>query len=437
MAIRNIKEIINNRGYVINPTDRKIFEEGDLQSFFGFSSNDAIEFIIYDINDNQLPQLNGELVRYISLTTENINDYFLIPEGTIFQRYQLPKEYFIDVERLLSEAGYTNGIFKTQITLLNKRVGSDKQFDKLWIQEISPSRTEVRLLPLNEGIKLNGELQERYNILLNDGDFRDDTIIVLLEFIEKIKPSEISTFIISKYSTKWLDEFISEFKIKDFNVFTTNIYNKFVESCINEFSNRISDIKDINYGKPKPTKPPIQLSKTDIINKCKWILVDIINYYLPQRDVKESTNTIQSFIPSIDEVSQILQREEVDTTVIAKSVELEVKTLQKQNIYEKELTLERLIKTELKDTLIDEKNIPKVLNPIDEVIYVRPEDSFVETIPIKIEYGPIVNTSEPVVFDNKVDEIINQLTKYDRKIGMGNSNQIETSYRDLRPTPIE
>lgn len=437
MAIRNIKEIINNRGYVINPTDRKIFEEGDLQSFFGFSSNDAIEFIIYDINDNQLPQLNGELVRYISLTTENINDYFLIPEGTIFQRYQLPKEYFIDVERLLSEAGYTNGIFKTQITLLNKRVGSDKQFDKLWIQEISPSRTEVRLLPLNEGIKLNGELQERYNILLNDGDFRDDTIIVLLEFIEKIKPSEISTFIISKYGTKWLDEFISEFKIKDFNVFTTNIYNKFVESCINEFSNRISDIKDINYGKPKPTKPPIQLSKTDIINKCKWILVDIINYYLPQRDVKESTNTIQSFIPSIDEVSQILQREEVDTTVIAKSVELEVKTLQKQNIYEKELTLERLIKTELKDTLIDEKNIPKVLNPIDEVIYVRPEDSFVETIPIKIEYGPIVNTSEPVVFDNKVDEIINQLTKYDRKIGMGNSNQIETSYRDLRPTPIE
>ena len=53
MAIRNIKELINNKGYVINPNDRKIFEEEDLQSFFGFSESDAIEFIIYDINNNQ------------------------------------------------------------------------------------------------------------------------------------------------------------------------------------------------------------------------------------------------------------------------------------------------------------------------------------------------------------------------------------------------
>jgi hypothetical protein len=198
MAIRNIKEVINNKGYVINPTDRKIFQDGDLQSFFGFSKTDAIEFIIYDINDNQLPQSNGELVRYIPLSTENINDYFLIPEGTIFQKYQLPKEYFIDVERLLGEAGYTNGIFKTQITLLNKRIGSDSKFDKLWIQEISPSRTEVRLLPLNDGLKLNDELRERFDAFVTDKEFRDDTILYAYEVIEKINPAEISTYLINR-----------------------------------------------------------------------------------------------------------------------------------------------------------------------------------------------------------------------------------------------
>jgi hypothetical protein len=145
MAIQTIKEIINNKGYLIDSKDRQIFENGDLRSFFGLSTNDAIEFIIYDVNNNQLPQSDGKLVRYIPLSTENIRDYLLIADGTIFQRYQLPKEYFVDVERLLREAGYDNGIFKTQITLVNKRIGSDYVTDKLWISEISPSRTEVRL----------------------------------------------------------------------------------------------------------------------------------------------------------------------------------------------------------------------------------------------------------------------------------------------------
>ena len=96
MAIKNIKEIIKNKGYFVEQNDRKIFEEGDLQSFFGFGDKDAIEFIVYDVNDNQLPQADGNLVRYIPMTSQNINDYILIPEGTVFQQYNLPKEYFID-----------------------------------------------------------------------------------------------------------------------------------------------------------------------------------------------------------------------------------------------------------------------------------------------------------------------------------------------------
>ena len=80
------------------------------------------------------------------------SDYFLIAEGTLLQRYKFPSEYFIDAERLLKEAGYTNGIFKTQITLINKRAGSEKTLDKLWISEISPSRTEIRLFPNTKGL---------------------------------------------------------------------------------------------------------------------------------------------------------------------------------------------------------------------------------------------------------------------------------------------
>ena len=347
MAIQNIKEIINNRGYVINPDDRKIFEEGDLQSFFGFSENDAIEFVIYDVNNNQLPQLDGTSVRYIKLTNENINDYFLIPEGTTFQRYQLPKEYFIDIERLMSEAGYTNGIFKTQVTLINKRAGSEKQYDKLWIQEISPSRTEVRLFPLKEGVELSPELKIRFDAFINDREFREDTIAYLFEFIENIKPIEISTFLKSKYSTFWLDNLVNEFKITSFELFVTTIYEKFVQSCLYEFTNRVSDLTNLNYGKYKSTKPPITLSKELVVSICNKILVETINYYLPRQDNRNQTNTIADFSPSVDEVGEILQSKTSDTVYNAKDVEIKFAEITYPVITEKQATLAAAINNEM------------------------------------------------------------------------------------------
>jgi hypothetical protein len=326
MAIRNIKEIINNKGYVIKPEDRKIFEQGDLQSFFGFSRTDAIEFIIYDANDNQLPQLNGELVRYVNLSDENIRDYFLIPEGTLIQQNSLPTEYFIDVERLLNEAGYSNGIFKTQVSLVNKRAGSEKQFDKLWIQEISPSRSEVRLFPLKKGVETNEELQERYNIFVNNGEFREDTLQAAFEIIEKIDPTQISNILKNKYGQEWLNVFIDEFKIADLQKFITEIHTTFVKSATYEFTNRYSSIKNLLYSKPKETSPSISLSKKEIEESIKRILIETVLYYLPERDITEKTTSVEEFDASEDEVGQILQTETEDTQINPTNVETNTTT---------------------------------------------------------------------------------------------------------------
>jgi hypothetical protein len=186
MALQNFKDIINNKAYRIQSKDREIFEKGNLQSFFGFSDKDVIEFIVYDANDNQLPQKDWGIVRYIPMTDENIGDYFLIADGTILQAYNFPNEYFIDIERLLNEAGYENGIFKTQINLLNNRVGSSQKFDKLWISEVSPSRTEIRVFPLKRKETEGTDLFERFNIFVKDGEFREDTINSALSIIEKV-----------------------------------------------------------------------------------------------------------------------------------------------------------------------------------------------------------------------------------------------------------
>lgn len=347
MAIKTIKEIINNKGYVVNSNDRAIFEQGDLQSFFGFGENDAIEFIIYDINDNQLPQSDGSLVRYIPLTTDNISDYLLIAEGTMLQKYQLPTEYFIDVERLLRESGYDNGIFKTQITLLNKRVGTEKDNDKLWISEISPSRTEVRLYPIRKVNFPNPELEERFNLFVNNSEFRDDTINLAFNFIEQIKPNYIANFIKSKYSEGWFDKLVKEFKINTFDVFCTTIHSKFVEACIYEFTNRISDIEDINYGKPKTAKPSISLGKSEIKDICKRLLVSTINHYLNRQDIQTTAQFDSTINTSMDEVGQILQKLESNQKIDTSSPVSDIVVLKKPYQTTNDLHLEMEIKKTL------------------------------------------------------------------------------------------
>ena len=316
MAIKTFKEIIDNKGYRISTKDREIFEEGTLQSFFGFSDSDMIEFIVYDANENQLPQGDdGKLVRYVPLSSENIKDYFLIADGTRLQAFQFPNEYFIDAERLIKEAGYNNGIFKTQITLLNKRVGFESPNEKLWIKEISPSRTEVKLLPLVNEVSKKTDLLQRFNIMVNGGDFRDDVAPYVSAFIEGINPSEIDSFIKKVYTDKWYNKMVAEFGIAGFDTMMTRIYNKFVEAMIYEFTNRYSSINDINYGNPKPIKSSIQLSKDDVFKIAQRILIECIELYLPKRTIQSQTEVDTVFDESVDKTSSVLQRRESDVII--------------------------------------------------------------------------------------------------------------------------
>ena len=360
MAIRTFKEILENKGYRIDSNDRQIFENGSIESFFGLSESDAIEFIVYDSNDNQLPQRNYGQVRYIPLTIQNIGDYFLIAEGTLFQKYQFPNEYFIDVERLLKEAGYTSGTFKAQITLLNKRIGSESNLNKLWISEISPSRTEIRLLPNSKGIDIYSDLNERFKLLITDGDFREDVAKSAISFVEQITVNSISTFLKAKYSDVWFNKFRSEYKIENFDVFCTNIHNKFLEACINEFTGRISDIGDINYGKHKNIKQSVTLKKTDVKIIVENILVSVLNKYLMYPDVKYGSTTLQT-LESLDTANAILQSKQSDLQVDTSSPSINKVVKKSVTQTNENLTLEKAIIEELPKEV---ETPPVVVQPV-------------------------------------------------------------------------
>ena len=383
MAIKALKDIINNKGYQITANDRKVFEEENLQSFFGFGETDSIEFIIYDSSDNQLPQRNGELVRYIPLTSSNISDYFLLPEGTLLEQYKFPKEYFIDVERLLKEAGYENGVFKTSVTLINKRVGSESISNKLWISEISPSRTEVRLFPIKKGLdEVSYNLGLRYEIFRKNGEFRDDTIALAFNFIEKITPAGIKDYMKLKYSDKFYTKMVSEFKIKDFDIFANDVHKLFLQSCIYEFTNRISKIDDLNYGKPRKENPPIGLSKEEIREQCRNLLVQSIMKYLPLQDITTNVSFDEGKLEGINEVKSILQRLEQNTIIDTSSPVITKIEQRKPFQTDAQIAFKKLMDKQ-KPPVVDLGPPPKIVLPIDMPPYVEPEPIIVKEIVVE------------------------------------------------------
>ena len=76
MAIKDFKNIVDRKGYLVDSEDRKVFEKEISKSNFGLGCSDMIEFILYDSNDNQLPQGDdGKLARYISIDDVNIKEF--------------------------------------------------------------------------------------------------------------------------------------------------------------------------------------------------------------------------------------------------------------------------------------------------------------------------------------------------------------------------
>lgn len=315
MPTKSFKDIIDKRGYKVSKADRAIFEREIGKSYFGMGISDMIEFILYDSNNNQLPQGDTKLmVRYIPLNVENIRKYFLITQNKSNMRMNGASEYIIDVEKLIIEAGYSSGIFKSQVTLLNRRVGSETiEKDKLWIHEISPSRTEIRVLPLeDQQQRVLPDLQERLNIILNKRDFRDDTIYFVKSMVESIKVEDVlKTFLTINGSVVSGENYVkliqTEFKIQNWDVFVNQIREKLIEGAQYFVENRDWNISSNNYGKPLSTPRNLELSVSKILETLNSILIKVIDKYLPKRTYQEENILTLDEQITLDEVKQLLK----------------------------------------------------------------------------------------------------------------------------------
>ena len=308
MAIDNFKKIEDTKGYLVDDKDRKIFEREISKGYFGINIGDTIEFVLYDSNDNPLPQesAKGKTARYIEYNDNTKKDYFgktQLNQENI--KSNQSEEFFVDVEKLIKEAGYSNGIFKSQISLLNRRLGSDgRENDTAWIHEISPSRTEIRILPtIDETGKPNSDLNERYECLIQGKTFGGDVLPFLDEFVEQFDVQKALENMLTLKGTvesgqNYINLIIEEFKIQNFELYLQNVKEKFVQAINHYKNNREYNILSNNFGQPRSTTPQLCYDTNEIMNTVTTIIGNCIEYYTKKKCSRRNffnTRTTRNF----------------------------------------------------------------------------------------------------------------------------------------------
>ena len=103
----------SNQGEFLLYDDNFIVTKNEVEATdFGDCKYDVMEVSIYDINNNLIPNKTGKTVAYIK--TGDIKNYVYNLTNAGGQ-----DELAIDIEKLLNDLGFTNGILKV-IILMNK-----------------------------------------------------------------------------------------------------------------------------------------------------------------------------------------------------------------------------------------------------------------------------------------------------------------------------
>ncbi len=311
MAINDFKNIekinqqLDQTAQIINPAELNIFKTSAKNvEDFGLSKNDAIEFRLYDISNNLLEQTGGLKVRYIHKNI--LSDYLKKSLDTKTGE----KIFEIDAEKLILEAGYANGEFRVSFSFVKNYVGNENPQKRVWIHEISPSRTEIRILPLiGLDTTINADLQDRYmSFMDNVSEFRYSykKIVAFLDAIENNISTLIDDYFIKVFGDKYIRVINKDFLFGGdvgYTNFKNKVYSDFRKSVMHEIDGNEFRLGNPAYG--QKTKQSIDFDDFVSTNEFRTImnnrLNDSIEYnmqYIRKREyspsVKQASGQYQS-----------------------------------------------------------------------------------------------------------------------------------------------
>jgi len=226
--IESINNKLSNEGQFLQTDDSFIVTKSELEaSDFGNCKYDIMEVSIYDINNNLLPQKTLENVAYIK--SDDIKNYMYKITNKSGQT-----ELAIDVEKLLKNLGYSNGILKVNINFVRQRVGSDNELERVWIEEISPSREEIRILPLKTKFEnINNKTKTEFKNLqdLNkEFKYSKSSLLNVINSFQNTFLEKIDSALESKYGKDFFTVIKKDFGLSNFGKIRTKIFVDFKTS---------------------------------------------------------------------------------------------------------------------------------------------------------------------------------------------------------------
>ena len=377
---------VSNRGEFLQENDRFIINQNQIEDTdFGDCRYDVMEVSVYDINNNLLPHKSGKNVAYIK--TGDIKNYLYNIKNNAGQ-----KELAIDIEKLLNNLGFTNGILKVNINFVRNKVGTENELTKVWIQEISPSREEIRILPLATTDKLINDktISEFQNInnLSKDFKYYKKNILDALDSFESNYLESITNLMVNKFGKDFESILRKDFGLSNFNAFKKRIFSDFKTSVTYWVNNREYKISESNFGKQSFVR----------FEDCE------------QYDFQFLLNGIQSILRECIEFhTKTLKRRDISIKALPK--EFEITTIKKPI---EDLVGNIAIKEEKIRNVYNPKNVVleiKGTNPPKEIVVpieLPPAPIEVEPLPIKplpIETTPI-KVIEPIPEPTPIQDVI-------------------------------
>jgi hypothetical protein len=282
-----INQKLDNEGKFLQEKDAFILSNSEIEDTdFGDCKYDVMEVSVYDINNNLLPHKSGNTVAYIK--TGDIKNYLFNITNN-----RGKKELAIDIEKLLESLGFKNGILRVNINFVRNRVGADDISRRVWVQQISPSRSEIRILPLKvTDVNITNQNVADFNNLQNlnkDFKYYKKSILDSLYSFENTFLDSINNSLESKYGKDFFNTLKKDFGLRDFAEFRKKIYEDFKTSVDYYLNNKYYWVNEGNYGKSSAIRfeDCEQYDFDMIIKEMEGILyrcVEVNTAFLKRRD---------------------------------------------------------------------------------------------------------------------------------------------------------
>ena len=244
----SINTNLTNEGQFLQEKDLFIVTKNETEEAeFGECKYDVMEVSVYDVNNTLLPQKSGNNVAYIK--KNDIGSYMYSIVNTLGK-----KELAINIEKLLNDLGFTNGILKVNINFVRSRVGSDNELERVWIHEISPSREEIRIIPLKTSNptlnSINTSQFKNLNNLNKDFKYYKKNILDGLDSFEITSLDSINDALTASFGNDFQNILKKDFGLSNFNAFKKKIFTDFRDSVTYWLNNRNYNIAESTFGSP-------------------------------------------------------------------------------------------------------------------------------------------------------------------------------------------